>query len=379
MTVRPSAQRLVPVLLAILIGRPVPARAEPWFGSNDGPLEDRYLDGDLGVEDIVDGLHVARSRGGSERVRTGTWLTVGSFFRVVDRREDIGALLLVNVAFDRIAQGPRHQLAEWEISSTFTSSALADGPAPPAVPAPPSPILVTRSVARRAVTAAWRAANLGVDDARIDAMVARARASAALPETRLRVMKVFEDSSQVGVIPTDTSTYDILGANLYLEARLTWRLDRLLYADDEPTLERTRLERQDARERIAGKVIDCLFQWQRAKMAQRAAAAGSKEAMDAVLRLAEAEPGRPARGGGGAAERGSGGRLCGGRGEQLALKMSRCRKNALTAPSPLAKLTRCSGRVASPGSRRSSRWRVSSRRRGGTCSSAARRSLVATT
>ena len=84
-----------------------------------------------------------------------------------------------------------------------------------------------------------------VDDSRIDAMVARARASAALPETRLRMMKVIDDSSHLGVIPTDTSTYDLAGADLYLEARLTWRLDRLLYADDEPTLERTRLERRE--------------------------------------------------------------------------------------------------------------------------------------
>jgi hypothetical protein len=130
---------------------------------------------------------------------------------------------------------------------------------------------------------------LGVDDARIDAMVARARASAALPETRLRVMKVVNDSSSVGIIPTDTSTYDLAGANLYMEARLTWRLDRLLYADDEPTLERTRLERQDARERVASRVLDTLFQWQRAYIALRGAAAGSKEAIDASLRLAEAE------------------------------------------------------------------------------------------
>ena len=102
-------------------------------------------------------------------------------------------------------------------------------------------------------------------------------------------MKVFNDSSQIGVIPTDTSTYDIAGANLYLEGRLTWRLDRLLYADDEPTLERTRLERQDARERVAAKVVDSLFQWQRALIAERGAVAGSKEAIDASLRLAEAE------------------------------------------------------------------------------------------
>ena len=265
----------------------------PWFGSGDNHLEDLYLDGDIGVEDIVDGLHVARSRGGAQEVRAGTWLTLGGFVRLLDGKQDVGVLMLVGVAFDKIAQGPRHQLTSPDAIVSPFAAPFADGPAPAqAVSASPPaapPLLVTPAVARRAVTAAWKAAGLGVDDARIDAMVARSRASAALPETRLRVMKVFEDSSQIGVIPTDTSSYDILGANLYLEARLTWRLDRLLFADDEPTLERTRLERQDARERISGKVIDCLFQWQRARIAQRGAVAGSKEAIDARLRLAEAE------------------------------------------------------------------------------------------
>jgi hypothetical protein len=282
--------RLLAVVLLLVAS---PARADPWFGSGDNHLEDLYLDGDLGVEDIVDGLHVARSRGGSQEVRAGTWFTLGGFFRTVDGREDVGVLVLVGVAFDKIAEGPRHRLSRPDALVSSAGAAFAEGPAPAqagssSAPAP-TPLLVTPAVARRAVAAAWKAAGLGVDDARIDAMIARSRASAALPETRLRVMKVFEDSSQVGVIPTDTSSYDILGANLYLEARLTWRLDRLLYADDEPTLERTRLERQDARERISGKVIDCLFQWQRARIAQRGATAGSKEAIDAGLRLAEAE------------------------------------------------------------------------------------------
>ncbi len=295
MLARPPSLRPVVRPLALVIATlvTIPARADPWFGSGDNHLEDLYLDGDLSVEDIVDGLHVARSRGGAQEIRTGTWFTLGGFARILDGKEDLGVLLLVGVAFDKIAQGPRHRLSSPDAVIAPAGAPLADGPTPAqagasAVPAPP-PLLVTPAVARRAVTAAWKAAGLGVDDARIDAMVTRARSSAVLPETRLRVMKVFEDSSQVGVIPTDTSSYDILGANLYLEARLTWRLDRLLYADDQPTLERTRLERQDARERISGKVIDCLFQWQRARIAQRGAAAGSKEAIDAGLRLAEAE------------------------------------------------------------------------------------------
>jgi hypothetical protein len=285
------------------------ARAEPWFGAGDNHLEDQLMDGDIDVEDLVEGTHVARSRGGSQSLRAGTWVTLGSFFRIVDGKEDVGLLVIVSGAFDKVAQGPVHRLSVPELPVAFSEGALvsgyvADGPtrppmpapippqttgSPPPSPAPLPPLLVTSVVARHAVTAAWKTSGLGVDDTRIDAMISRARASAALPETRLRAMKVIDDSSQIGVIPTDASTYDIAGANLYLEARLTWRLDRLLYADDEPTLERTRLERQDARERVAGKVIDSLFQWQRALIAQRGAIAGSKEAIDASMRLGEAE------------------------------------------------------------------------------------------
>jgi hypothetical protein len=288
-----------------------PALAEPWFGWGDGRLEERYEDGDIGVEDLVEGMHVSRSRGGSQELRAGTWLTVGGFSRVVDGKEDLGVLVIVNGAFDRLFLGPQHHLSRTDGGAVVDMRALAmlaDGPptktgtplpsvapspaAPPLPPSPPPPpptLLVTPRVAREAVVAAWKNLGVGVDDARIDAMVTRARESAALPETRLRVMKVVADSSQVGVVPTDTSAYDVLGANLYLEARLTWRLDRLLYADDEPTLERTRLERQDARERVSGRVIDTLFQWQRAEIARRGAVAGSKELTDALIRRAEAE------------------------------------------------------------------------------------------
>jgi hypothetical protein len=302
MTSRPCCAFLLSLSIVTIATR---AHADPWFGAGDNSLEDRFLDGDIDVEDLVEGMHVARSRGGSQHLRAGSWLSLGSFFRTVDGKEDMGVMVVFSGALDKVAQGPVHQLSVPELPYALSEGALVasyvgDGPISPArvapapsttpAPAPPLPaLLVTPVVARHAVTAAWKTSGLGVDDARIDAMIARSRASAALPETRLRVMKVFNDSSQIGVIPTDTSTYDIAGANLYLEGRLTWRLDRLLYADDEPTLERTRLERQDARERVAAKVVDSLFQWQRALIAERGAVAGSKEAIDASLRLAEAE------------------------------------------------------------------------------------------
>jgi hypothetical protein len=141
------------------------------------------------------------------------------------------------------------------------------------------------------VAAAWRSAGLGIDDARIDALIARSRASALLPETRLRAMRLWDDASHATTLATtdNTSYYDAIGANLVLEVRLTWRLDRLLYAGDEPTLERVRLERQDARARVAARTLDALFAWERARVAAAGAAAGSPEAVESRIRAAEAE------------------------------------------------------------------------------------------
>src|SRR6185312_3391128 len=112
----------------------------------------------------------------------------------------------------------------------------------------------------------------------------------ALPETRLRALRLFTDAQHT-TTPTDAlgTYYDATGANLWLEARLTWRFDRLLYADDEPTLERVRLERQEARARIAARVLDLLFALERASLDVASAPAGSRQEADAVLRWWEAE------------------------------------------------------------------------------------------
>ena len=105
-------------------------------------------------------------------------------------------------------------------------------------------------------------------------------------------MRLWDDAAHATTLATtdDTNYYDAIGANLVLELRLTWRLDRLLYAGDEPTLERVRLERQDARARVATRTLEVLFAWQRAARREaRQAAAGSPEELEAELRAAEAE------------------------------------------------------------------------------------------
>jgi hypothetical protein len=301
-----APHRLAAASALALILAATPSRAEPWFGWGQSKTEDRYLSGDIDLEDLLDGTMVARSQNGAEQVRAGTWVSLGGFWRALEGGyQDVGVLVIAGVAFDKLAQGPTHTPA-------FLSEGSAkQRPAPPAPAAPDPPstatatpppsststderprVVVTPAVARKAVTAAWRTAGLGVDDSKIDAMVARARASAALPEARFRAMRVFLlDGTQSTIVPIDTSSYETAGATLILEGRLTWRLDRLLYADDEPSLERLRLEREDARSKVAGKVLDALFQWQRAWIAVHDAKPGSREATDATMRLIEAEAG----------------------------------------------------------------------------------------
>ena len=107
----------------------------------------------------------------------------------------------------------------------------------------------------------------------------------------MRAMRLWDNANNATTLAsTDTANfYDAVGANLVLELRLTWRFDRLLYAGDEPTIERVRLERQDARTRVATHVLEVLFTWQRAQVAADQAPVGSRELIEARLRVAEAE------------------------------------------------------------------------------------------
>lgn len=269
------------VCFIVLLFLARPARAEPWFGWGENAAEDRYAEGDIDEEDLVAHATAGRAIGAGQR-HAGSWLSVDGFVHeLAHGKRDYGAFLVLGFALDRVAEGKVH------VTHAFTpAAAIGTGPSSSPVAATAGPI-VTPSIARRAVAAAWRSSGLGTDDARVDSMIARSRASAILPEARLRVMRVFSDQSRVDIVPDTTGTYAALNANLYLEARLTWRLDRLLFADDEPTLERVRLERHDARARIAAKVLDALFAWQRAARRQAAAIPGTDEASDAALQAAE--------------------------------------------------------------------------------------------
>ena len=287
--------------VALLLS-PARARADPLFGWGQDALEDRFVDGDIDGEDHF-ALATLR-QGGTAAVVAGpvdahgmSWLSVvGIGKKLRSGRNDIGGFLVLGLALDRIAAGPGHRLSE----PPHPAPGVPPAPAPPRPPAPPAmqpapakppKLVVGPGLARACVAAALRASGLGTDDARVDVLISRARESAWLPETRMRAMRLWTDAAHTTTVAaTDTANfYDAVGANLVLELRLTWRLDRLLFAGDEAAMERVRLERQDARSRLATRTLELLFAWQRAIVQSAEEIAGSPAAIEGRLRAAEAQ------------------------------------------------------------------------------------------
>lgn len=233
-----------------------------------------------------------------------TWLSlVGFTRRTVDDRREVGGFVLLGLPLERFARtSTRERTAPGPVEARpppdegiLPELLRTSAPPPSGAPSlsePPFELALTPRLARACVTAAWRAAGLSADDSRLDALASRARWSAALPEARLRAVR-FEDARLSLDTGTETSRFrDSAGANVGFEARLTWRFDRLLYADDEPAFERLRLEHRDARGRVAARVLEALFHWQRAMLDLRTlppSQQGTRDEADVSLRVMEAE------------------------------------------------------------------------------------------
>ena len=140
------------------------------------------------------------------------------------------------------------------------------------------------------VHAAWAVAGLDSIDPPIDDAIHRAHLAALLPEVRFRVVK---DSGARYSLTDDERTdsvrsYDSRSGGLALEGRLTFRLDRLLYADDEPALERVRDERRALRLRVLTLVVDTYAKLLRAEHTRLVEPKDSIESEEAELKVLEA-------------------------------------------------------------------------------------------
>jgi hypothetical protein len=172
--------------------------------------------------------------------------------------------------------------------AAFTALMIAASPARADTPA--TQALLDERIARGCVAAAMRASGLGEDDHAIDSLIARSKTSAALPEASVRAMQLWSEADSASTVVTSDATTlrDVLGSHFVIDVRLSWKLDRLVYAGDEAALERIRIERHEARARLATRTLDALFALERARADVADANPGSREALEAHLRAAEA-------------------------------------------------------------------------------------------
>lgn len=148
---------------------------------------------------------------------------------------------------------------------------------------------VTPKLARQTVLRALEHAGFDRARARVHAMVSRARYSALLPDLRLRAARRTDETLRLTPTLDDPYRYTLAGgSDLSFEASLTWRLDRLLFDDPELSAERLLAQRSERMQALARQVLDVLFDWQRARLAERAPGALREEREQAALEELEA-------------------------------------------------------------------------------------------
>jgi hypothetical protein len=89
-----------------------------------------------------------------------------------------------------------------------------------------------------------------------------------LPELVLRAARSTDQTLRLSPTATDAAVYDYTqtgGADLLLEARATWTLDRLVFADEELGVERLRLDHARSEAQLVDRIVALVFDWERAR------------------------------------------------------------------------------------------------------------------
>jgi hypothetical protein len=200
--------------------------------------------------------------------RGSLWLSVqATFVRTDEGKNDFAAIALLGVPLERVHRARDRSLI------------VAERPAPAVVDVPPAEALaqpevppdklpafvVTPQMARAAIAAALEHAGLDAATGRVDRLATRSRTSSLLPELRLRVTRQLDDSQVLSPTEYDPDRVTAtVKASWWFEARATFRLDKLVFADEEVALERMREERIEAGKKLRERVLATLFAWQKA-------------------------------------------------------------------------------------------------------------------
>lgn len=142
----------------------------------------------------------------------------------------------------------------------------AEPPAPAVDPAP-APRVLGGKMARGLVRAALHADRSAEKNERLDGLASRARASALLPEVRVRVGHDVGQGEALSPTEYDPDRVTATGStSLWVEGRATFRLDRLVFADDEVQIERMRADRAKEDRALTDRVLGLVGAWQSAEV-----------------------------------------------------------------------------------------------------------------
>ena len=156
--------------------------------------------------------------------------------------------------------------------------------APPPEVAPACPAVDLGALGQRAAVEALHQAGLAGGDEDVAQLQTRARASALLPDLRVRALATAANARDyVSGTTGDVSTTFYPPSQL-VEGSVVFHLDRLVYSGQEPRLERLRLERIEARAHLTQRVIDELSRWSRACADEAESPAGTDSHADAGAR-----------------------------------------------------------------------------------------------
>ncbi len=175
-----------------------------------------------------------------------------------DVRSELAGFLRVQVPLDRFA-APRRALVASAEEARFVGEdddfrddeRVADPGEPDGAVAPALDPALLGGLARETLAAALNVHGVHAYERELDGATTRARTSAVLPEVRLRAAKTRDASLRLA--PTVDDPYHASladGDGVFLEAQATFRLNRLIFADEEVPLERLRIERERLNERL---------------------------------------------------------------------------------------------------------------------------------
>lgn len=228
---------------------------------------------------------LARDDGPPPLTAPPLWLSVVGLAGATERGTELRGMLELGATLEKMARPTRSGMAraktgEEELVET-TPPARIEERAQPLVRGP-----FARAVVRAALVAAKEA-----DRRRdLDDLALRARLSGLLPELRVRLAHVLDQDQALS--PTEYDPERVTssgGTSLWIEGRATFRLDRLVFADDEVAIERLRAERERLERGLVVEVLRALDRWQRANATAADETLPPQERLDADLDAAAAE------------------------------------------------------------------------------------------